>query len=170
MQGIDRLMQEDVEYSATARAREVLLPIVEQIDPALVPEYFWRIVAMRPSVGNPHYVNDLSSSWLALLLAWYDRDVAAAMFEPVRAWLEHIRRQGAGRRGPRSRFRAWSMFDPRAAVARLEKVPVDPKLDIRVDDARQRVAGLLGLPHEARWHYVWDNYSDTAAILHRDLY
>ena len=40
MQGFDRLMKEDAEYSDMLRAREVLLPMVEQIDPNLVPEYF----------------------------------------------------------------------------------------------------------------------------------
>ena len=33
--------------------RGVLLPMVEQIDPALVPEFFWRILAMGRPISNP---------------------------------------------------------------------------------------------------------------------
>jgi hypothetical protein len=31
----------------------VVLPMVEQIDPALVPELFWRAIATRLPAGNP---------------------------------------------------------------------------------------------------------------------
>ena len=64
MQGIDRLMKDGVEYSNMLTSRQILLPMVEQIDPALVPEYFWRIVATRPSVGNPRSVDATSASAL----------------------------------------------------------------------------------------------------------
>ena len=58
-------------------------------------------------------------------LAWYDREVAAAMFEPIRARMEHTEDRRAGDWG--CEFQAWSLFDPRAAVARLERVPVNPE-------------------------------------------
>ena len=53
IQGIDRLMKEGVEYSAM---QGIVLPLVEQFDPALVPELFWRAVAMRLSARqySPH--------------------------------------------------------------------------------------------------------------------
>ena len=62
MQGIDRLMKEGAEYSNMLGPRQILLPMVEQIDPALVPEYFWRIVATRPSVGDPRSVSEFIRS------------------------------------------------------------------------------------------------------------
>ena len=138
MQGIDRLMAEDAEYSDMLRSREILLPMVEQLDPALVPEYFWRIVATRPSVGDPRSVNESSSAWLTSFLAWYDRDVAAAVFEPVRAWLDHA----DDRELASAMARVSGLVDlrPRAAVARLEQVPVDPQRDLDRDSA------ALGLP------------------------
>ncbi len=49
MQGIDRLMNDGADHTQMLGFRRILLPIVEQIDPALVPELFWRIVATRPS-------------------------------------------------------------------------------------------------------------------------
>ncbi len=113
-------------------AREVLLPLVEQIDPALVPELFWRVVATRPSIGNPRDVpGDIAKHWssrLVAVLGWYDRDVAAALFEPIRVQLEHTDDLALAR--SREEFLAWSIFDPRAAVARLKQVPVDPKLEL----------------------------------------
>ena len=170
MRGIDRSMRDGSEDSPAARSRDVLLPLVEQIDPALVPEYFWRIVATRPAVGNPSRVDEGSSAWLSLLLAWYDRDVAAAVFEPVRAGLERADDRELASASSAIASRARSIFDPRAAVARLQQVSVDPKLDLDADYARRWVAELLSLPHEARWRYVWDNYSDMARILRRDIY
>jgi len=167
MQGIDRLMKEEVEYSSKLGERRVLLPMVEQIDPALVPEYFWRVVATRHPAGNPRSGSEVSSAWLTLLLAWYDRDVAAAVFEPVRARLEHADDRELA--GSAVVLQAWSILDPRAAAAWLEQVPVNPNLDLDAGSARRRVSELLGLPHEARWRNVWINYSYMADILVRDL-
>ena len=144
MQGLDRLMAGDAEYSDMLRSREILLPLVEQLDPALVPEYFWRIVATRPSVGDPRSVNVLASAWLTLFLAWYDREAAAAVFEPVQAWLDLADDRELAR--ATIEFQAWSTFDPRAAVARLEQVPVDPQLDLDRDSAGKGGCGTARSP------------------------
>jgi hypothetical protein len=163
MRGIDRLMKDGAEYSNMLGFRQVLLPMVEQIDPALVPEFFWRIVATRPSVGNPRHRGERSNSPLIVFLAWYDRDVAAALFEPVRAAME--RTDVPEILNPVLDFHAWSIFDPRAAVARLEQAPVNPKLDLNADAVREQVAESLGLPHEARWRMIWRTYSEMADLL-----
>ena len=167
MQGIDRLIKgaEDY-YSDGLGPREIVLPVVEQLDPALVPEYFWRIVAMRSPIGDPRSGSEFAPTSFALLLASYDRDVAAVVFEPVRAWLEHADDRELARPVVPLAFQAWSLIDPRAAVARLEQLPVTPMLD----SARQRVAELLWLPHEARWRNVWLNNSYMAEIMDRDLW
>jgi len=41
MQGIDRMMKEGAEFSPELGPRRAWLPLVEQIDPALVPELFF---------------------------------------------------------------------------------------------------------------------------------
>ena len=122
MEGIDRLMKEGVEYSAMRGNRGVLLPLVEQIDPVLVPEVFWRAVATRPPIGNPRTLFYESPIELAILLGWYNREVAAAIFEPVRSQIEQTEDRELAHWG--NQFLSWSIFDPRAAVARLEQVPV----------------------------------------------
>ncbi len=60
-----------------------------------------------------------------LLLAWYDRDVAAALFEPVRDQMEQMDEPALA--DASLEFLSWSLFDPRAAVARLERLPVSRK-------------------------------------------
>jgi hypothetical protein len=162
MQGIDRLMADD---SLLLEPEEVLLPLVEQIDPALVPEYFWRLVAMRPSIGNPRSVDEFSAALRTALLAWYDREVAAALFEPVRAWMEHTDNLDRAFMG----FEAWSVFDPRAAVARLERMPTTPTFELGADGARVWVAEMLGLPHDVRWQRLWRSYTEMSSVIDREI-
>jgi len=159
MQGIDRLMKEGTDYSLMLGFRKVLLPMVEQIDPTLVPEYFWRIVATRPSLGNPRLSSERSSSPLVVLLAWYDRDVAAALFEPIRVQMERTDDRELADWG--LEFLGWSVFDPRAAVARLEQERVNPR-EISADSASERVADEIGRTHEARWRTIWLTFTEMA--------
>ena len=122
IQGIDRQMEEGVEFPVTLGPSWVLLPLVEQIDPTLVPELFWRGVAARPPIGNPRTLFHRTPTGLALLLGWYDREVAAAVFEPVRTVLEQTDEHTVA--DHEREFQSWSIFDPRAAAARLEQLPV----------------------------------------------
>ena len=166
MQGIDRVMKEEAEDSPKLGPRQALLPLVEQIDPVLVPEFFWRVVATRRSIGNPRSASELESAHLVLLLAWYDREVAAAIFESVRAQMQHT--DDLALAGWSTEFLAWSMFDPRAAVSRLAQVPVSLELDLSADRARQRVSDMLGLSHEARWRIIWNDFADMDDLSFRD--
>jgi hypothetical protein len=160
MTGIDQLMASD---SLMLGPREVLLPLVEQVDPALVPEYFWRVVAMRPCIGDPKSVDKIPSALLTALLAWYDRDVAAAVFERVGTSTEF-----AGNT-PVMGFQLWSVFDPRSAVAGLERMPITPKFALNLDQARLRVAQTLALPHEERWRNIWRTYTEMSLDFDRDI-
>jgi len=165
VQGIDRLMKED---SLILEPREIVLPLVEQVDPALVPEYFWRVVATRPPIGNPRAVSEFPSPPLIALLAWYDHEVAAALFEPVQDWIEHADDQELDRRV--AVFQAWSIFDPRAAVARLAQVPLSSGRDRGADSARQQVAEMLGLPHEARWRTIFGQFTELRQLQYPALW
>ncbi len=151
---IDRLMQERPERFESIAGS--LLPIVERVDPARLPELFWRDVASRPPFGNPRTLSAYSPSYLIQHLAWYDREVAAALFEPSRARMEHTEDRELATWS--NEFLAGSLFDPRAAVARLEKVPVssDPGRDANA--ARTFVATFLGLPQEARRRRIWSDW------------
>ncbi len=57
-----------------------------------------------------------------------------------------------------SEFRVWSLFDPRAAIARLEKLPSNPKIQGDVTRARLVVARSLAQTHEQRWRAIWEDW------------
>jgi hypothetical protein len=109
-------------------------------------------VAARPPTGDPRSDHSGPISSLAAALAWYDRDVAAAVFEPLRAEIE---RAGDGQLESRLfDFVSWSMFDPRGAAARLARAS---KVTPRVHSA---VAHMLSLPYDDRRQmYFWRNYA-----------
>jgi Carboxypeptidase regulatory-like domain len=165
MQGIDQLMTES---SPMLDLHEVLLPLVEQVDPTLVPEYFWRVVAARPPIGNPRLINEASSALLTALLGWYDREVAAAVFEPVRAWMERVDDNELAKSA--LAFQAWAIFDPRAAAARLEQVAVAPQRESDGNDARTEVAEMMQLPHAARWRKIWEDFTKMRQLTYPPLW
>ena len=148
---LDRLMQDQPERFQMIAGS--LLPVVERIDPTMVPEVVWRDVALRPASGNPRTLSEYSPSRLIEDVAWYDREVAAALFEPTRQRIEHTEDRELATW--RTEFLAWSLFDPRAAVNRLEKVPVSDDSAPNANAARIAVASSLGLSYEERWRAVW---------------
>jgi hypothetical protein len=149
LHALDGLMKERPEQLQFRTSN--LLPIIERVDPALVPEVFWRDLASRPSSANPRTINVYSPTDLIRHLAWYDREVAAALFESCRDRIEHTEDRELATWY--SEFEAWSSFDPRAAVARLEKIPFGP--DLSPNDARMRVATSLGLSDKRRLQTLW---------------
>ena len=128
-----------------------LLPVVEGIDPGLVPEILWRLVASRLPYGNPRALDVGFPILLIEELAAYDRQVAAALLEPALARMEQT--------DPKElatwmfEFLAWSVIDPRAAVARLEIVPIAQDTDVlkRKNGARFAVGAALARSREQRW-------------------
>ena len=64
-------------------------------------------------------------------------------------------------------FLAWSIFDPRAAVARLEQVPVNPKLDLSADDyQRDRLPKRSDSLTRHAGESIWLNFTEMAEFLH----
>ena len=86
LQGLDQVLeQRPLQYMV---ATQRLLWLVERLDPALVPEVFWRHVASRRPYGNPRSLNAEGPSVWVAELAEYDREVAAALLEPTLARME----------------------------------------------------------------------------------
>ncbi len=171
--GIDGLLEEgadslDLHINGGAAA---LLPLVEEIDPSLAPEVFWRAVAARPAIGNPRSLDDPSLSHLVQLLSWYDRDVAAAVFEADRAMMEQADNRELATR--LAWFLSWLLFDPRAAVASIEQLRATTDLDTRaILGLRQDVGLTLGRSYEDQWRSVWVKYGygRMKAPLDRDIW
>jgi hypothetical protein len=163
LQGLDRIMKERPErYQMFVGT---LLPAVERIDPALVPEMLWRDVASRPPIMDPRA--GPGPTRLIAQLAWYDREVAAVLFEPTRALIE--RTDNSELAAWRYEFLAWSLFDPRAAVARLEQTPISPDVGLIWRSARVYVAESLGRSHDERWGAIWRQRDIMYGGTKRDL-
>ena len=119
------------------------LAVVEAIDPTLVPEVMWRVVAGRPPSPNPRtFIRN------AECISWYDVELAGAMLEPTLARVEKL--SDAELKSWEFAFEAWTLIDPRAAVARLKRIPMT---STNPNDNRLRiyVVEKLSLDRDARW-------------------
>ncbi len=93
-----------------------------------------------------------------MLLAHYDREVAAVLFQPMDAYLRSVAKE----KGPHGEFNSCTILgkgciDPRAAVALLESLnaPREFARNQPVHNARLTLAEALGLPSEKRWRRLW---------------
>ncbi len=103
-----------------------LLPVAQRIDPEGVPGYLWRCLAMHAKVSTSTK-DDLirDRAVIAALVAPYDRDAAAVVFEPVAAELPGLI-AGASRDvgySLRVAILATAVYDPRAAIELVRRVP-----------------------------------------------
>ncbi len=125
---------------------------------------FFRILRGQ-TVGDPRALLFESVSRLVVLVGWYDREVAAALFEPVRKQIEQTdERSLANNALP---FTSWSIFDPRAAAAKLEQVSVAAELE-GANASRERVAEILGLSYEDRFRLIWSGFTEMTGLFERD--
>ena len=112
-----------------------ILPIVERIAPERLAEVFWRAVALHPRIETDRE-DQLETSYIGYectLLARYDREVAAALFEPMDSYLKPRPRDQASGAFLNTALMAKGCIDPRAAVALIESLtppgqsqPVEP--------------------------------------------
>ena len=126
--GIDRMLQERPERFLVIAGS--LLPAVERIDAALVPEMFWRGVAARTPVVDPRIPRGSVPGRLIAQLAWYDREVTAALLEPTR-----------------QRMQSASDLDPGASRSRLPNLvavrPARRGCQTRTDADRSQPRGVV---------------------------
>ena len=94
-------------------------------------------LAARPPLDPPRSLGDGSLSELAELLAWYDREAAAAAFETDRLLREQTADPVLASRLPR--FESWVLWDPRAAVAEIEQLHATNDQDAKAILQTQRV-------------------------------
>jgi protocatechuate 3,4-dioxygenase beta subunit len=125
----------------------MLLPAAEQIDPALVPEFFWRTLSFCPPLrstnGYVFHGEQSSLGSVALTLARYDRGIARSLLEQAVQPID-------GPSGRSSRFYAAALIDPAWAVAMIEQLSPDKGQE----ETRLAVANFLLCEGEAVWRYV----------------
>jgi len=138
----------------------VILPIVERSAPERLAEVFSSAVSLhsRLKTDKTDQVRFSPIGFECMLLARYDREVAAALFQPMDAYLHSL----TGTKGPHSEFNAQAIvaegcIDPRAAVALLDslKPPAAFTRNHPIHGARLLLAEALGLPSEQRWQRLW---------------
>jgi protocatechuate 3,4-dioxygenase beta subunit len=128
-----------------ASVAAALLPVAERVDPRLVPELFWKAVALHvPRPGS----ETRSSSLLALLLARYDREVARAIFEPVAT-----RALASDESDLDALLAASAVLDPALAVRLVEALAEAPDLTFHhpKNEARLALAAALARGTPACW-------------------
>ena len=133
-----------------------ILPVAERIAPDRLADVFWRAVALHPRIETDRE-DQLKSSYISfecIAVARYNREMAAALFEPMDAYLGAL----AARTGPRDDFNgsaitAKACIDPRGAVAVIQSLttPRQPRQSNPADRTRRWLAEVLGMPSEIRW-------------------
>jgi hypothetical protein len=145
-----------------ANPAAVILPIVERIAPERLAEVFWRAVALhlRIKTDRDDQLARSNIGFECMLLARYDRQVAAVLFEPINSYLHAL----AARTGSREEFdpsviTALGCIDPRSAVALMESLtpPRDYRRPHPAHQARRRLAEMLSMPLETRWMRLWSS-------------
>ncbi len=146
----------------------LILPVVERAVPDRLDDVFWRAVALHPRLEADEE-SDLQHSYLGfecIVLARYDRAVAAALFTPMDAYLRSLAELKDRRNAfASSHLVAKGCIDPRAASALLDSLtppgPFDPPLgdydssSNPAHSARITLAKALGQSPEKRWRYLW---------------
>ncbi len=157
-----------------ATVAATLLPVVERIDPSLVPEFFWRAASFRGlGRGSDSLVNRAShDAALALLLARFDRDAARVLYEPVAGRLDQFMTQEFSIRPV-----AWAgaAIDPIATADRFASLPDDSRLQTgpflaTKTDALLALASWLATPETRRWDRVTHDVLRLWVVGGEDLY
>ncbi len=141
-----------------------MLAIAEAIDPALVDEVMWLAVAARPP--SARVIEAKAPGPLVAQIAWYDREIAAALLQPRIQRIEKA--PDSELAGWEHAFETWTLIDPRAAVARLEKVPMK---STNPNDNRLwiYVVEKLALDRDDRWRKTFLEWAPIFNPANRDI-
>jgi beta-lactamase regulating signal transducer with metallopeptidase domain len=137
-----------------------LLPIVEQIDPGLVPEYLWRTLALRPPLRSGDSRDGIvliANTRVAAMVARYDHQVARQIFAGLAD--RELARVISLPEGDRTFelgaiFTAAPFVDPLRAGALLARLPEagQGSAESSASAARRALIRVLALPPgEPRW-------------------
>lgn len=129
----------------------LMLPVAEDIDAALVPEFFWRTLALRhpsPREGSvPEWRRGQETKGLGaltLVLARYNREMALVFIE------EASKRTPDRNTYRMEHLRAAALADPRRAVSLVEALPEGGNKDYLLLD----VVNMLLAEGDAAWKIV----------------
>jgi hypothetical protein len=141
LDGVDTFMESPSARTRVNRVLTTALECVDRIDPGLTSEILWRYVATRPSAVNPRMPSITPSALLIDEVARYDRYLARILFAPIRARL--LRATEADSNWVAYQFGIWTLLDPSAAVAAVERLSINPSRISPFNNARLEVARTL---------------------------
>ena len=138
----------------------LILPVVEQIVPELLAEFFWRAVALhdRVDVDNEDLLQSSGIGFECMLLSHYDRQAAALLFQPMDAFIKTVLAQkDRSNELTSSVIVAKACLDPKAGVELLESLGAGRELSNAdaVNEARRYLAGAFSAEPGERWKRVW---------------
>jgi hypothetical protein len=138
----------------------VVLPVVEQVAPERLAEFFWRAVALHEHI-DPTQEDRLQRSGIGfecMLLSHYDRQAAATLFEPMNAYIRSVIAEKS-RTGEltASVLVAKACIDPKAGVELLELLAADHAQSPAdaSNEARLFLAKVFAQPPAERWKILW---------------
>ncbi len=138
----------------------VILPVVEQVAPERLAEFFWRAVALhdRVDVDNEDMLQSSGIGFECMLLSHYDRPTAAVLFEPMDAFIKTVLAQkDRSNELTSSVIVAKACLDPKAGVELLKSLDAGQKLSNpdAVIEARGYLAGAFSAEPGERWKRLW---------------
>jgi hypothetical protein len=133
-----------------------LIPVAEQIDSELVPEFVWRAISFRLPRPQAHQLAgaiEHTDGALALIVSRYDRSLARMIFNPTSAQLDTLTKNDAQFRNFGTIFAAATAIDPKHAIELMERMPDDAGLQLHTpkNSARVTVTRALTLRDDERW-------------------
>jgi hypothetical protein len=137
---IDQLMDNPLDDSSARSFLQIALEVIDQIDPALAADVFWRYLSTRPSSFDPRIAWEPSSLVIGHV-AMYDRYLARTLFEPIRAKM--VRAEDSEPGAVQMDFDDWTMLDPSEAIAAAFRLPINPDRLDQFSSARLQVAAAL---------------------------
>jgi hypothetical protein len=137
---VDPLMEDPLDDSRARSFLQIALEVVDRIDPALAADVFWRYLSTRPSSFDPRIPWEASSLVISHV-AMYDRYLARALFEPIRAKM--VRAEDSEPGAVQLNFEDWTLLDPSEAIAAALKLPINPDRLDQLSSARLQVAAAL---------------------------
>ncbi len=141
-----------------------LLAIIEAIDPALVDEVMWIAIAALPPAARVMQLNVPGP--VVAPSAWYDRDVAAALLAPRIRRVEQATDHSLV--NWERMLDAWTLIDPRAAVARLERAPMT-STNPNDNFGWIYVVEKLSLDRDDRWRKTFLDWAPVFNPANRDV-
>ncbi|QEH38075.1 Dioxygenase [Aquisphaera giovannonii] len=140
-----------------------MLPLVEDVAPDRLGESLARTLALRDGrrADRPLAGEEGRVAQLAMIVAPYDRDLAARILRPAVDRIPRLRALGERDYGSWRVLAALALIDPKDAASRIEALPDDQAAGLVANTPKRYAIGyaakLLARQGKARWSFILEN-------------